>query len=71
MDFCLNYIDQMDSRLKRIARLLDGNNRDALRKALDPAAFARENLELFYNNFDITFLITPRKCKTLGEDLTF
>ena len=56
MDFCLNYIDQMDSRLKRIARLLDGNNRDALRKALDPAAFARENLELFYNNFDITFL---------------
>ena len=27
-----------------------------LRKALDPAAFARENLELFYNNFDITFL---------------
>lgn len=58
MDFCLNYIDQMDSRLKRIARLLDGNNRDALRKALDPAAFARENLELFYNNFDITFLKT-------------
>lgn len=56
MDFCLSYIDQMDSRLKRIARLLDGNNRDALRKALDPAAFARENLELFYNNFDITFL---------------
>ena len=55
MDFCLNYIDQMDSRLKRIARLLDGNNRDALRKALDPAAFARENLELFYNFFDISF----------------
>lgn len=56
MDFCLSYIDQMDTRLKRISRLVDGNDRNALRKALDTSSFARDNLELFYNNFDITFL---------------
>lgn len=56
MDFCLSYIDQMDSRLKRISRLVEGNDRNALRKALDTASLARENLDIFYNNFDTTFL---------------
>ena len=56
MDFCLKYIDSMENRLKRIGRHIRNNEQSALKKALDPTLFAKKNLEVFYENFDSTFL---------------
>lgn len=56
MDLCSEYIDRMDTYLNRIKKLSVKGDLKALNNELNPTQYIRDSLELFYNNFDSTFL---------------
>lgn len=56
MDLCSEYIDKMEVYLNKIKKLTIKGDLAVLNKELNPVEYINENLELFYNNFDLTFL---------------
>lgn len=56
MDLCSEYIDRMDGYLNRIKKISVKGDLKSLNHELNPTQYIRDSLELFYNNFDSTFL---------------
>lgn len=56
MDQCLVYIDKLDSYRKSIGKLLNNNKIDDLKKLIKSTSVVDDELKLFYDQFDRTFL---------------
>lgn len=56
MDQCLVYIDKLDTYRKSIGKLLNSNRIDDLKKLLKSTSLVDDELKLFYEQFDNTFL---------------
>ena len=56
MDQCLVYIDKLDTYRKSIGKLLSLNKTDDLKKLLKSTSLIDDELKLFYEQFDRTFL---------------
>lgn len=56
MDLCSEYIDKMEIYLNRIKKMSVSGDIKTLNNMLNPAQYINESLDLFYNNFDTTFL---------------
>ena len=56
MDLCSEYIDRMDSYLNKMKKISVKGDLKALNNELNPTQYIKDSLELFYNNFDSTFL---------------
>lgn len=56
MDQCLVYIDKLDSYRKSTGKLLNSNKIDDLKKLLKSTSLIDDELKLFYDQFDKTFL---------------
>lgn len=56
MDLCSDYIDRMEGYLNRIKKLSVKGDLRALNEELNPTQYIKDSLDLFYSNFDSTFL---------------
>ncbi|MBD8390367.1 DUF6377 domain-containing protein [Dysgonomonas sp. BGC7] len=56
MDLCSEYLDKIEIYLKRLKKLAVKGDLGILNNELNPTEYITENLNLFYNNFDLTFL---------------
>lgn len=56
MDQCLAYIEKLDEYRKSIGKLLNSGKSDDLKKLVKSSALIDEELKLFYDQFDKTFL---------------
>lgn len=56
MDQCLVYIDKLDSYRKSMGKLLNANKIDDLKKLIKSSSVVDDELKLFYDQFDKTFL---------------
>lgn len=66
MDQCLEYIEKLDDYRKHVGKLVNSGKPEELKKALKSTALIDEELKLFYDQFDKTFL---RLFPTFVEDL--
>ncbi len=56
MDQCLVYIDKLDGYRKTVGKLVNSGKSDDLKKLVKSTAFVDDELRLFYEQFDRTFL---------------
>ena len=56
MNLYMDSMDEMSSRLKRIGKFMNAGKDSEVRKMLDTSELEKENMEIFYQNFDATFL---------------
>ena len=56
MDQCLVYIDKLDTYRKSIGKLVNSNKIDELKRLIKSTSLVDDELKLFYEQFDNTFL---------------
>lgn len=56
MDQCLLYIEKLDTYRKSIGRLIGDNKTDELKKMIKSSSIIDQELKMFYDQFDKTFL---------------
>lgn len=56
MNQCLHYIEKLDTYRKSIGRLIGDNKTDELKKMIKSSSIIDQELKMFYDQFDKTFL---------------